>query len=309
MSHSVAQSEAAWPAGGWTQPKRWPGALALASLRRSPVGLSGTALVILFIAVALFADGLSPRDPNLANLRVRFQPPAWAEGTDPNAWLGTDQTGRDILSRIIKGSQVSVVVGVSSVAVAGVIGVLFGLAAGFFGGLVDNLIMRVTDAFLAIPFIVLVVAVSGVVGPGLVTLILILGCTGWVTYTRVIRGEVLALREREFVTAARVVGQAEWVILLRHVLPNVMSSVIVLATLQVATTILAETSLSFLGLGLRPPAISWGVLIQQAQNVQAVALTPWLLIPALPVIIAVLAFNFLGDGLRDAADPYAQLTH
>ena len=198
------------------------------ALRRSPVGVMGAIIVGVFLLLAIVGPAVAPHDPLGRNLRARFEPPGFSDDTGLYI-LGTDQLGRDILSRILAGARVSVIVGVVAVIIAGSIGVMYGLIAGFVGGWVDALMMRIADALLGIPFIILVVAISGIVGAGLTTLILILGLTGWVTYSRVIRGEVLKVREMEYVTATRAMGQREYKIMLRHILPNVISSAIILA--------------------------------------------------------------------------------
>ena len=273
----------------------------LVALRQSPVGMVGAGIVIAVLILAVFGSQVSPHDPGKQNLRSRFQSPAWSCG-ETTFFLGTDHVGRDILSRIIAGSRVSTIVGVSAVVVAGTIGVIIGLVAGFLGGWVDTILMRITDAFLAIPFIVLVVAISGVVGPGLLTLVVILGFTNWATYTRVVRGEVLSIRERDYVTAAQVIGQRRTTILFKHILPNTMASVIVLATIQVAITILAESSLSFLGLGVQPPTVTWGLML--ADGREYVGSAWWMAtFPGLAITITVLGIVFLGDWLRDVLDP------
>ena len=277
-------------------------AYAVASLRRSPVGVFGLLLVGLVIFMALFGAYISPHDATEHDLRARFKPPGFV-GKNGVYVLGTDQLGRDILSRAIVGSRVSVVVGLASVVIAGTIGVIYGLVAGYVGGAVDAVLMRIADAFLSIPFIILVVAVSGIVGAGLTTLILILGLTGWVTYARVVRGEVMVVRQLEFITAARVIGQSGAKIMLKHVLPNVMASVIVLAALQVGTTILAESSLSFLGLGVQPPAITWGLML--ADGRQYLGSAWWMsTFPGVAITLTVLGVVFVGDWLRDVLDPH-----
>lgn len=274
---------------------------AILSLRRSPVGVLGFILVCVVLFLAIFGPQVSPYDPTEHNLRARFKPPGFVSEKGTYI-LGTDQLGRDILSRVIAGCRVSVVVGLTAVFIAGAIGMFYGLTAGFLGGRVDTLLMRVADAFLGIPYIVLVVAVSGVVGAGLGTLILILGFTGWVTYARVTRGEVLVVRELEYITAARVIGQTEWKIMFRHVLPNVLTSAIVLAALQVGTTILAESSLSFLGLGVQPPTVTWGLML--ADGRQYLGSAWWMAtFPGIAITLTVLGVVFLGDWLRDVLDP------
>jgi peptide/nickel transport system permease protein len=240
-------------------------------------------------------------DPTKHNLRARFKPPGFVSDTGTHL-LGTDQLGRDIWSRIIAGSRVSVVVGTFAVAIGATIGILYGLLAGFAGGWLDNVLMRIADALLGIPFIVLVVAVSGVIGAGLVTLILILGFTGWVGYARVTRSEVLVVRELDYVVAARVIGQKNGQIMLKHVLPNVITSGIVLASLSVGGTILAESSLSFLGLGVQPPAITWGMMLSDGR--QFLGSAWWMAtFPGIAITITVLGVSFIGDWLRDVLDP------
>lgn len=272
------------------------------SLRRSSVGMMGLGLVSLLILTALLAPVVSPHDPRQHNLPARFQPPGYSTG-DATYLLGTDQLGRDILSRIIYGSRVSVVVGLASVALSGTIGVIYGIVAGFLGGWVHAVMMRVADALLGIPFIVLVVAVAGVLGPGISTLIFVLGFTGWVTYSRVTCGEVLALREREYVLAARAIGQTQTMIMLKHIFPNVVQSAIVLAAMQVGVTILAESSLSFLGLGVQPPAITWGLILSDGRQYMGSA---WWMstFPGIAITLTVLGTIFLGDWVRDVLDPH-----
>ena len=271
------------------------------SLRQNRVGLLGTVIVLFVLLITLFGPLLSPHDPLEHNLRSRFEPPGYSD-TKGTYVLGTDQLGRDILSRVIAGARVSVFVGVVSVIIAGVIGVSYGLLSGFVGGLLDNFMMRVADAFLAIPFIVLVVAVSGVVGAGLITLIVILGVTSWVTYARVTRAEVLAAREMDYVMAAKALGQNDLKIMFKHILPNVTGSIIVLATMMVATTMLAEAALSFLGLGVQPPTVTWGLMLSDGR--QYIGSAWWMsTFPGIAITITVLGVVFLGDWLRDLLDP------
>ncbi|MEW8979966.1 MAG: ABC transporter permease [Symbiobacterium sp.] len=271
-------------------------------LRRSPVGMTGAVIVAIVLLVAAFAPQLAPYDPNLKNPAIRLKPPAWVEGGDPAHLLGTDTLGRDILSRIIYGSRVSVSVGVAAVLVAGAIGVVLGLVSGFAGRWVDTVLMRFTDAFLAIPSLLLTMLVVGIVGPGVGTLILVLGVTRWTSYARVVRGETLSVRERDFVQAAEATGVPRWLILFRHVLPNVAGSVIVLATTNVASVILTESSLSFLGIGVPPDVPTWGAMLSEGRNYIASAW--WLAtLPGLAISITVLGIIFLGDWLRDVLDP------
>ncbi len=270
-------------------------------LRRSPIGLAGAAITTFVIVLALISPLIVPYDPIRGNLRTRYKPPGF---TDENGshLLGTDQLGRDIFSRILVGSRVSVLVGVVAVLIAGTIGVAYGLVSGFFGGRVDGFMMRICDAMLSIPFVIRVVAISGVVGPGLVTLILILGLSGWVTYARVIRGEVLKARANDYVMAAWSIGQRPLWVVLQHILPNVIASAIVLAALQVGITMLAESSLSFLGLGVKPPTVTWGIQLADGKSVinSAWWMTTY---PGIAITITVLGVVFLGDWLRDSLDP------
>ncbi|MDA0699678.1 MAG: ABC transporter permease [bacterium] len=275
---------------------------AFRQLLRSPVGMIGAFMVVSVVVVALFAPWIAPHDPAQHNRRDRFRPPVWMEGGGPDHVLGTDQLGRDIMSRLIHGSRISVAVGVSSVLIGGILGALLGLLAGLYGGRVDTIVSRGIDTFMALPFLILVLAVIGILGPSLLTIILVLGFTGWATYARVVRGETLAMRERDFVGAAQALGANRWRVASKHVLPNISASIIVLATLDVAATILAESSLSFLGLGVQPPAVTWGLMISSGREYLSSAW--WLAVfPGLCISYAVLGVIFLGDFLRDVLDP------
>lgn len=283
-------------------PRVHPMRVMMRRLLRSPVGTLGVIIVLAVILVAVAAPLLAPHDPTQLQLGKRLRPPAWIEGGSWTYPLGTDTLGRDVWSRILYGSRISVVVGVVSVIIAGIIGVLVGLVAGFYGGIADSVLSRVVDTFLAIPFIVLALAVVGVLGPSIVNLIVVLTLTGWVSYSRVVRGEAISLKEREYIIAAEMVGQRKWITALRHVLPNIMASIIVLTTLSVASTIIAESSLSFLGLGVQPPTITWGGMLSDGR--QHIATSWWLAtFPGLAITITVLGIIFLGDWLRDVLDP------
>ncbi|MBD7938999.1 ABC transporter permease [Cytobacillus sp. Sa5YUA1] len=277
--------------------KRW-----LRLLLKSKTGSIGSIIVLLIIFIAIFAKFLAPHDPNQINAAMMLKPPVWVEGGDTEYLLGTDNLGRDILSRIIYGSQISLVVGVASVILAGIIGIFIGLVSGFYGGFLDNILMRIVDSFLAIPTILFALVILTVFGPSALTLIVVLGVTNWVQYARLIRGEVLSLKEREFVRAARSMGVRDHKIILKHLLPNVISPFIVISTLSVATTIILEASLSFLGLGIQPPTISWGGILSDGRDYVA---TSWWLaaFPGLAITITVLGMIFLGDWLRDVLDP------
>ena len=271
-------------------------------LFRSKTGTVGFFIVIFVFFVAIFAPVLAPHDPAAINAGNMLKPPFWMEGGSTANLLGTDNLGRDILSRIIYGSQVSLLVGITSVVVAGIIGVTIGLIAGYYGGFIDNLLMRVVDSFLAIPTILFALVILTIFGPSIVTLIFVLGATNWVNYARLVRGEVLSIKERDYVRAAHSIGVKNHKIILRHLLPNVVSSFIVISTLSVATTIILEASLSFLGLGIQPPDVSWGSILSDGRDYLA---TSWWLatFPGIAITITVLGIIFLGDWLRDILDP------
>ena len=274
----------------------------LSILAQSPVGVAGSLIVTVVVLLAFIGPVISPHDPLNRNIRDRFKPPGFVDQSGNLYSLGNDQLGRDIFSRIIAGSRVSVLVGVVSVLIAGTLGVIYGLFSGFVGGIVDSVMMRIVDGLLAIPFIILVIAISGVVGAGLSTLILILGFTGWTTYARVIRGEVLKVRAMEYVIAAYALGQSRPKVMFLHILPNVVHSAIVLAAVQVGVTILAESSLSFLGLGVKPPTVTWGLMLSDGR--QYINSAWWMTaFPGIAITITVLGVVFLGDWLRDFLDP------
>jgi len=224
--------------------------------------------------------------------------------------LGTDVNGRDLWSRLMYATQISLVIGLAAVALSLFLGVLLGGISGYFSGAIDTVIQRVIEIFRSIPTIPLWMGLAAALPRSWSTqqiylaITLIISLLGWTELARVVRGRFLTLREEDFITAAELVGCGKMRIIFRHMVPSFLSHIIAATTLAIPAMIISETSLSFLGLGLRPPAISWGVLLEQAQNIQALAISPWLLLPVIPVILAVLAFNFVGDGLRDAADPY-----
>lgn len=274
-------------------------------LLASKTGTLGFVILTIVTLTAIFAPWIAPYDPGEQHIADMLAPPFWMEGGSMKYMLGTDNLGRDLLSRIIYGSQVSVIVGLFSVVVAGVIGMTIGLLSGYYGGWLDNFFMRLVDSFLAIPSILFTLVILKLTGPGLMTLIVVLGITNWVVYARVIRSEVLSLKEREFVRAAKSIGVRNWRIMVNHLLPNVFSSFSVIATLSMATTIIAEASLSFLGLGIQPPAISWGGMLSTGRDYLA---TNWGLatFPGLAITITTLGIIFLGDWLRDIFDPRSQ---
>jgi peptide/nickel transport system permease protein len=285
------------------------------SLLRAKTPVLGLAILLVVVACALFAKWLSPYDPNMINLKVRLLPPAFAEGGNPLYPLGTDGMGRDVLSRLIYGSQVSLAVGVIAVFIAGTIGVTLGLTAGFFGGLVDDVIMRLADIQLAFPFILLTISVLAVlmarqgtdsrisVMGRLVPLILTLGVAQWVSYARMARSMTLSLREKEFVEAARALGDSRASLIFRNILPNALAPLIVLASFNVASTILAEASLSFLGLGVPPTVPTWGGMLAESREMLVTGVWWLATIPGIAIVLTVLAINVLGDWLRDYYDP------
>lgn len=276
--------------------------LILSRLLRSPVGVMGAVIVVLVVAVAILAPWISPYDPEKQNIRQRLTPPAWVVGGSPEYLLGTDGLGRDILSRTIYGSRISLIVGLLATLVSGGIGVFLGLVAGYYRGRVDGLISRVCDVQQAIPFLVLAIAVVAMLGSGLLNLIIVLAITTWINYFRIVRGEVLSVREEQYVWAARSVGCSNVRIILRHVLPNVTASIIVVSTLLVANMIIFEASLSFLGLGVPPSIPTWGRIVSNGR--EYVTSAWWIsLFPGLAILLTVMGMNLLGDWLRETLDP------
>src|SRR5262245_32767049 len=264
------------------------------------------AVVILggLILVALLADVIAPHEPILPVRGAEvFAPPVWMDGGSWNTPLGTDFQGRDILSRLIYGARVSLIVGLMGTLVAGGIGTAMGILSGYLGGWADQIIMRVTDAWLALPAIVFAIFLAAMVGPSMWNIIAILGLVYWTRYARVIRGEVLTLREREFVKLAEIAGASKWRVIKRHILPNVMNTATVLASLTVGVVIIAEASLSFLGVGVPPPQPAWGLMLSEARPT-LMAGQWWLTVfPGLCILLVVLATQLLGDWLRVRLDP------
>jgi len=275
--------------------------------RLTAKAVAGLALAATVLVMSLLAPQIAPHDPNEQTIDERLRPPAFQSGGTWTYPLGTDGLGRDLLSRIIYGSRISLLVGFVAVTISGALGTAAGLLSGYYGGVLDALTMRLLDVQLAIPFLVLSLMIVAVFGGGLLKIILVLGLTGWVFYARVVRGEVLALRAREFVESARAVGASPARILFRHVLPNVIHSAIVISTLEVGSMILAEASLSFLGLGVQPPTPSWGGMVADGRDYLA---TAWWVatMPGIAIILTVLGATLLGDWLRDIFDPRLQWT-
>jgi peptide/nickel transport system permease protein len=272
------------------------------ALTSNPISLVSCLLLFLIVSAAVAAPLIAPHDPTVQSLRLRLKPPIWQEGAEPGYWLGTDALGRDVLSRMIYGARISLIVGVCTVLLQGFIGVLVGLLSGYFGESVDNILMRIADIQQSIPFLILAVALAAVVQPSLSNIILVLGVSGWVTYGRVVRSQVLSVREMEFVEAARALGSGHLRIIIWHILPNVMPSITVIGTLTVSTMILAEASLSFLGMGVPPPTPTWGGMVAEGRNYISTAW--WVsILPGVLIFITVLSINLVGDRLREVLDP------
>ncbi|MEO2203621.1 ABC transporter permease [Paenibacillus pabuli] len=268
----------------------------------SKTGMLGFVLVWLVVLIAICAPLLTSHDPAAVDPLNRLKPPAWLEGGTSEHWLGTDNLGRDMWSRIVYGARVSLIVGMGAVIVSGIIGAILGLLSGFYGKWLDAVIMRVGDAFMAIPTILFMLVVMAIVGPGITTLIFVIGVTNWVPFTRIVRSEVLSIKERDFVQAARSIGAKNGRLILKHILPNILSSFIVICGMNVGTTIIMEASLSFLGLGIKPPDVSWGGMLSDGR--QYVATSWWVAtFPGLAITFTVLGVIFLGDWLRDVLDP------
>jgi len=269
--------------------------------RRNMLASIGMVLVTVFVVFALFAPLIAPQNPSNVDLPSRLQPPSGAH------WFGTDELGRDIFSRVIYGARISMLVGGSVVAGSLLLGLVLGSIAGYYGGLADKFFnVIVMNAFLSFPGILLAIAFVAFLGPGILNLILALCIGGWVGYARLVRAQVLAVKEKEFVEAARALGASDWRIVRRHILPNIIQPVIVQAAIGMAGAVLAEATMSFLGLGVPPPTASWGSMLNdgRAHLFDAPHLV---LFPALAVMLAVLSFNFIGDALRDYMDPRSRI--
>ncbi|MGB4605968.1 MAG: oligopeptide ABC transporter permease [Limnochordia bacterium] len=271
--------------------------------RRNRLAVAGLVVLILFVLSAIFAPWLAKHDPNRNNLRERNQPPSREHP------LGTDDMGRDILARTLYGGRISLTVGLVSVGISLSIGLILGSLAGFFGGMVDTLIMRLADIFYSFPFLILAITIAAIFGPSIYNTMIILGVLSWPGPARLLRAEFLKLKTTDFVTAATGIGASPARIMFRHILPNAFSPLLVSATLGVASSILSEAGLSFLGLGVPPPAPSWGNMLNRARPLHILANMPWMWVPpGFAIFVVVLAINFVGDGLRDAFDPRQDLT-
>lgn len=272
---------------------------------REPAAVFGGVVMCLLVIAAVGAPLLAPHDPALTDLRARNTPPAWEAGGSTRHLLGTDPVGRDLLSRIIYGARVSLSISLVVTVLAAALGVFLGLLAGYYGGWLDQVLMRIADLFLAFPFILLAITIIAVLGAGVTNLIVVFVVAGWVTYARLVRGQVLSVKQAQYIEAVRVAGARDSRVLVRHILPNVIAPVIVLATLQIGNVVLAESALSFLGLGVNPSIPTWGTMINEGR---LYVYNAWWVItfPGLTILVAVLGINMFGDWLRDILDPTSQ---
>ena len=274
----------------------------LDEMRGRPLSLLGGIIVVLFVLAAIFAPYLTDHDPRQGNLRARLIAPAWQTGGDMTYPLGTDAQGRDLLTRIIYGSRISLAVGLIAVSISVVIGTTLGALTGYYRGRLDAVISRLADLLLAFPFLIFAIGVMAFLGPGFTNLILALTFKGWVEFFRLVRGEMMSEKTREYVESARVVGMSHMAIILKEILPNIVNSVFVLGTLRMCDMIITEASLSFLGLGIQPPNPAWGSMVASGRDYM---LTHWWVatIPGVAILILVLSINLFGEGLRDILDP------
>ena len=285
---AAAQPAAVKETGPWLRAWR--------RLRQRRGAMVGLVVVLIFVACALFAPWVAPQDPIATSWSAIRKAPSAAH------WMGTDEIGRDVLSRVIWGTQASLLAGLCSVSISLLLGVPIGLAAGFLGGFVDGLISRITDAFLACPFLILAIALAAFLGPSLTNAMIAIGISATPIFVRLTRAQVINIKVEDYIEAARAVGNPPLRIALRHVMPNILAPLIVQSTLAIAAAVIAEASLSFLGLGQQPPAPSWGSMLNTAKNY--IDNAPWMAVwPGLSIFLLVLSFNLLGDGLRDALDP------
>jgi peptide/nickel transport system permease protein len=276
-----------------------PARLALRRFASRPAAVMALFVVVFFIVVAVFAPLIAPDDPIKTSWSAIRNAPSWAH------WMGTDENGRDVLSRVVFGARASLMAGVVSVTIAAGVGVPVGLLAGFAGGVVDVVIGRFIDAMLAIPFLILAIALAAFLGPSLQNAMIAIGVTATPVFVRISRGATMDAATNEYVEAARALGNPPWRVAVRHILPNIVPPLMVQATLAIAGAIIAEAALSFLGLGQQPPAPSWGSMLNSAQRFLTQA--PWLAVfPGAAIFLVVLSFNLVGDGLRDALDPRAK---
>ncbi|HET6296221.1 MAG TPA: ABC transporter permease [Kribbella sp.] len=286
---------------------RSPVLLAMRRLRRDKVAMISLVVIVLIVLMAIFAPvvaAITGHPPNEQYRQIGLTPDGLPRGPNGTFWFGTDDLGRDVLVRIAYGARISLLVGVAATAITVVIGVVLGLAAGFLGGIVDTILARLIDVVLSVPFLLVAIALVSITGPSLSITVLVIGFFSWASVARIVRGQVLSLREREFVEAARSLGAGDTRIMFVDVLPNVLAPVIVYTTLLIPVVIVTQATLSFLGLGLPPPTADWGGMISESQNYYT---TAWwfILFPGIALLITTLAFNLFGDGVRDAFDPRA----
>ncbi|MDP4125386.1 MAG: ABC transporter permease [Bacillota bacterium] len=265
-------------------------------LKRNKLALFGLFLVTALVVIAVFAGFIAPYDPVQISLKESLKSPSSAH------LMGTDVLGRDIFSRIIYGTRASLIIGVVATSISLAIGVVVGAIAGYYGGWIDSIIMRITDIFFAFPFFLLAIAIMTFLGPSFINVFVALGIVGWTNYARLVRGQVISVKESDYIEAAHAVGAKDFRIILKHVLPNTLAPIIVFTTMNIGGVILSEAGLSFLGIGVQPPAPSWGLMLSEASNF--IFNAPWMVIwPGVAIFLTVLGYNLLGDGLRDALDP------
>jgi peptide/nickel transport system permease protein len=274
-------------------------------LSQARIGVIGLVMVSLVLTVALLSPFLSPQDPLEQDLQARLRPPFWDEKTDPKYLMGTDPVGRDMLSRLIYGSRISLSVGFLTMSFSAMVGITLGILAGFYRGLLDAVISNCINIMMSFPYILLAISVMAATGPGYKNLVMVLGFTGWPIFARLVRAEVIELKNRDFVTAARALGGRNSGVILKHILPNLASSIIVLSTFELARMIIRESFLSFLGLGIQPPMASWGGMLAEGRSYM---LNLWWLaaIPGSAIFFTTLGINLMGDGLRDWLDPHTR---
>jgi peptide/nickel transport system permease protein len=277
----------------------------LRRLGQARVGVAGLIMLALILAAALLAPLLSLRNPLEQNLQARLKPPFWDERADSRYKLGTDPVGRDLLSRLLHGGRISLSIGFLTMSFSAIVGISLGILAGYYRGFLDSIISNMVNIMMSFPYILLAISVMAAAGPGYKNLIMVLGLTGWPIYTRLVRAEVIELKGRDFVIAARALGGRDRRVILKHILPNLASSIIVLATFEMARMIIRESFLSFLGLGIQPPMASWGGMLAEGRSYM---LNLWWLaaIPGSAIFFTTLGINLMGDGLRDWLDPHTR---
>ena len=277
----------------------------LRRLGRVRVGVVGFIMLVLILVAALLAPLLSPRNPLEQDLHARLKPPFWDEGADPRYKLGTDPVGRDLISRLLHGGRISLSIGFLTMSFSAIVGISLGILAGYYRGFLDSIISNMVNIMMSFPYILLAISVMAAAVPGYKNLIMVLGLTGWPIYTRLVRAEVVELKGRDFVTAARALGGRDSGVICKHILPNLASSIIVLANFEMARMIIRESFLSFLGLGIQPPMASWGGMLAEGRSYM---LNLWWLaaIPGSAIFFTTLGINLMGDGLRDWLDPHTR---